>query len=68
MAKKRKRKKQFTQEEMILFGKMCGCEKCRFCDAWNEERQWINMVEIVERGKEVAEKHREEIKKGWLWK
>ena len=59
---------QLTHEEILAFGKMCGCGECRFCHAYEQERIWKKMVKEVKRGKEVAEKHREEIKKGWLWK
>jgi hypothetical protein len=64
----KKRKQKFTQEEMIMFGKMCGCEKCKFCIAWQQERVWLSMVDEVEKGKERAKQAQLHIKEGWLWK
>lgn len=64
---KRKRKK-FTPEEMIMFGKMCGCEECKFCDAWQQEKIVLGMVEMVKNSKRTAEEARKAITEGWLWK
>jgi len=58
MGKKRKP----TEDEMIVFGKLCGCERCKYCDAWGHERLMQRMADEVRRGKEIAEDARKE----WL--
>jgi hypothetical protein len=55
------RKRKPTEDEMIVFGKLCGCERCKYCDAWGEERLMQRMVDEVRRGKEIAEAARADI-------
>lgn len=64
----KERKPKLTREEKLMFGRMCGCGKCKFCYAWQQEKVWLNMIEEVEKGKERAKQAREHIKEGWLWK
>lgn len=61
MSKKRKP----TEDEMIVFGKLCGCDKCKYCNAWSHERTMLAMVEEVRRGKEIAEAYRQEQLTKW---
>jgi hypothetical protein len=55
------RRKKPTVDEAIVFGKLCGCGKCRFCQAWQDEETILHMLDQVRRGKQIAESAREEV-------
>ncbi len=55
------RRKKPTVDEAIVFGKLCGCGKCKFCMTWQHEQVLLDMVDQVRRGKQIAESAREEI-------
>jgi sulfatase maturation enzyme AslB (radical SAM superfamily) len=56
------RKRKLTDEESIAFGKLCGCNRCRYCYDWQHEQLMQRMEDEVRRGKEIAEDARKE----WL--
>ena len=64
----KKREVPLTHEEMLMFGKMCGCEKCKFCEVLAQEKIWLSMVKEVKNSKRRAEEARKAISEGWLWK
>jgi hypothetical protein len=49
-----------TKEERIALGKLCGCERCVYCEEWRVERVTLNMLDMVKRAKEIAEEGRRE--------
>lgn len=36
------------RQEAIMFGKMCGCEECQYCEAWRVEKVWLSMQKMIE--------------------
>lgn len=59
------RKRKLTEDEMIVFGKLCGCDKCKYCDAWSREQTMQAMLDEVSRGKEIAEAARRKQMEKW---
>jgi hypothetical protein len=59
------RKRKLTEDEMIVFGKMCGCDKCKYCNAWSREQTIQAMLNEVSRGKQIAETARKELIESW---
>ena len=57
MSRKRKPK---PRASTLALGKICGCGKCKYCYAWQDEQTAQGMVEMVRRGKEIAEAGRKE--------
>lgn len=53
------------RESTLALGKICGCGKCRYCEALSAELTLQAMVEEVRQGKEIAEKSREAKLKEW---
>lgn len=63
-----KKQEELTLEEKIMFGKMCGCGACKFCEEWRHEQVMQHIEELVRNGKRIAEEGREEARKEWLSK
>ena len=42
-----KAKKHREEQEAIMFGKMCGCGKCRYCDIYRREQVWEHMGQLI---------------------
>lgn len=59
------RRKRPTEDERIVFGKLCGCGKCAFCMAWEHEQILQRMDDEVRRGVEIATTAREELVRKW---
>ena len=57
------KKRNPTEDERIVLGKICGCGKCEYCEALSAELTMQAMVDEVRRGKETAQAAREEFLK-----
>jgi hypothetical protein len=61
----RRKRTPKPRESTLALGRICGCDRCKYCEALSAELTVQAMVKEVSRGKQIAEAHREELLNKW---
>jgi pyruvate-formate lyase-activating enzyme len=54
----KKKRKSVPSAYTIALAKMCGCDKCKYCQAWSEEQTWLGMKRMVDEARQAKEAER----------